>query len=334
MNSRLPGIREDGLTLVELLIAMVLSLLLMAGAIGIFISSKQAYNTEDAMSRNQEAGRFALGELAWHIRSAGNAGCTNFKTITPNVVANAVPGEGFADGTSVLGFEGNGTSASYSGSTWSNESGIDWVPNTDVLVLSTGGGCGADLTSNMGATDAAIDISSSNSCGFKSGDALLITDCEVADLFRVTGLIDGAIAHGDSSNTSGSLSRAYMKDATVHKFSRTTYYIGTSPNGDPALYRTDLDGNTEELVSNVASMQLQYGVDTGKDGVVDEYRTANDISDWSGVLTVQLSLLIRSDENALTEPQTVQFDGSEINGDGLDHRLRSVFNISVNIRNR
>jgi hypothetical protein len=53
------------------------------------------------------------------------------------------------------------------------------------------------------------------------------------------------------------------------------------------------------------------------------------------VLSVRLSLLVRSDDNALSEAQTVTFNGTTINsGADTDKRLRSIFNSVVSIRNR
>jgi type IV pilus assembly protein PilW len=337
MSNRLSGTRDSGVTLVELLIAITLSLLLMGGAIGIFVSSKQAYNTEDAMSRNQEAGRFALTTLSNQIRTAGYSGCSILEDIIPNVIADPAPAEGYAIASSILGYDGGASSATNDGDTWTAPA--NWVANTDVLIISNGGDCGADLTGNLGVVNANIQLTNTHGCGFEAGDALLITDCQTADLFRATNVSEGSgkitIAHSKAKNTSNNLSRAYQADSTVLSFLQNTYFIGTSANGNPALYRTDVDGDTEELVDNITDMQLEYGVDNGNDGVVDEFRTATNISDWTGVLSVRLSLLIRSDDNALTEAQTVTFNGASINsGANPDTRLRSIFNSVVSIRNR
>ena len=66
--------RQRGLSLVELMIAMALSLLLMLGVIQIFLSSKQTYSTNSALSRVQESGRFAMEFLTQDIRNAGYKG--------------------------------------------------------------------------------------------------------------------------------------------------------------------------------------------------------------------------------------------------------------------
>lgn len=62
---------QKGLSLVELLIAMLLGLMLTAGALTMMLSSQQIYQATDTLSRIQESGRFALNFLAKDLRMAG-----------------------------------------------------------------------------------------------------------------------------------------------------------------------------------------------------------------------------------------------------------------------
>ncbi|WP_157837668.1 prepilin-type N-terminal cleavage/methylation domain-containing protein [Pseudomonas nitroreducens] len=74
---------QRGLSLVELLIAMALSLLLMAGVIEVLLSSKQTYHASLALAELQESGRFAFDILAQDLRTAG------FVSACPSGVVNA-----------------------------------------------------------------------------------------------------------------------------------------------------------------------------------------------------------------------------------------------------
>lgn len=62
--------QQRGLTLVEILVALMISLFLMAGVIQLFIGSKQTYRFHDGLSRIQENGRFAVEALSRDIRAA------------------------------------------------------------------------------------------------------------------------------------------------------------------------------------------------------------------------------------------------------------------------
>ncbi|MFC1665831.1 PilW family protein, partial [Pseudomonadota bacterium] len=54
--------RTKGFTLIELMVAMVIGLFLLAGLIQIFFAGKQTYRLGDGLSRLQENGRFAQYE--------------------------------------------------------------------------------------------------------------------------------------------------------------------------------------------------------------------------------------------------------------------------------
>ena len=64
-----------GFSLVELMIAMVLGLLLLAGVVNVQISSKETFQTSDDLSRVQENGRFALDILASVKSQPSTEGC-------------------------------------------------------------------------------------------------------------------------------------------------------------------------------------------------------------------------------------------------------------------
>ncbi|MGM0563210.1 MAG: PilW family protein [Pseudomonadota bacterium] len=60
-----------GFTIVELLVAMLIGLFLIAGTAGLFISSKQTYSSVEQISRLQENARFATSMLGDYFQLAG-----------------------------------------------------------------------------------------------------------------------------------------------------------------------------------------------------------------------------------------------------------------------
>lgn len=66
-----------GLSLVELMIALVISLVLMLGVVQVFMASQAASRLSEGASRVQENARFALDFLERDIRMAGHMGCVN-----------------------------------------------------------------------------------------------------------------------------------------------------------------------------------------------------------------------------------------------------------------
>lgn len=63
--------KQKGLSIVELMVALAVGMVLIAGILQVFLSSKNTYAVNQAMSRVQENGRFALEFVARSARQAG-----------------------------------------------------------------------------------------------------------------------------------------------------------------------------------------------------------------------------------------------------------------------
>ncbi len=75
--------RQHGFTLVELMISSAIGLVIMAGMMNLFITINQNVTLSDAMSKNQETGRFAMDYLTKNIRKAGY---TEDPLVNPSVI--------------------------------------------------------------------------------------------------------------------------------------------------------------------------------------------------------------------------------------------------------
>lgn len=331
-----------GLSLVELMIALVLSLVIGAAVLQMFLTSKTTYRLQDAMGRVQENGRFAVNFLAADIRMAGFMGCGDIDQIPINVIANPSP---FTT-SSPLGELIGGANNVASSNTWNA------VEGTDVLWMRRASNTGVKLTGNMATDNANIQIVD-NRLGLEAGDTLFLSDCMSADVFRATTVSSGSsrttVAHASNMNTSNKLSKAYGSDAELMAYESIEYFIRntgrTTASGAPinALMmrkkfgnRSDASANPVELVEGVQDMQLEYGVATGSGMVASAYNTANNITDWSKVVSVRFSLLMQSTEDNVAPAsgsgaQALSFNGAAVSADG---RLRQVFGSTVAIRNR
>jgi type IV pilus assembly protein PilW len=69
--------RSRGFTLLELMISMVLGLVVIGGALGVVLSNRQSYRTNEGLSQVQERARTAFELLARDVRQAGVTGCNN-----------------------------------------------------------------------------------------------------------------------------------------------------------------------------------------------------------------------------------------------------------------
>lgn len=342
--------KSAGFGLIELMIAVTIGLFLLGGIGYVYLGSRQTFRTQDDFSRIQENVRYALDQVGMDVRMAGYSGCVNLSAIDPknptampiNVIANGAPTVGLGEGL-----------RGYASATWTAPGTVpaNWVANTGVFHVTRAAAQGVNLTGNMTADNANIMISA-NPGGIVAEQALLISDCLSADLFRATNTPSAGnltIAHGISNcsnltpaaacNTNNKLSKAYGSDAEVYAILSTTYFIGTNAAGNPALYRRQQLGTgfgaAEELVENVENIVMRLGVDTDNNFVVDSYVAPGAVANWRQVLTARISLVFRSNSNNVaTQVQPYVVEGVTVTPGAADRRLRRVATATFGVRNR
>jgi type IV pilus assembly protein PilW len=318
---------QSGFSLVELMVAVVIGLVLTSGIVEIYLSTKSGYNMQDGLSRLQENARFAFDFLSRDLRMAGESGgCRNLSEIEPNVIAENYTVD-FGEGNYIQGYD--------SGSGWSNPTSLTRVGNSDVLVVRRAAVADTQLTGNMTAVNANIQITN-NPLAFKAGEILIISDCETADVFAASGVSTGniTIAHASNVNTANFLSKAYDQTARLMRFEQTTYFLANNPDGNPSLYKVDLYGNANEIVTGIEDMQVEYGVDSSGDLRVDEYKGAGAMTsaDWDGVVSVKVNLLARTNNEVSPTESGYKYNFSTVSNPG-DRRLRRWFSATVTLRN-
>lgn len=348
---------QRGLSLVEIMVAMVIGLVLTAGVIQLFIGSKQTYRFQDAASRVQENARFAIEALNFDIRMAGNLGCTVFAQ-NVNSTLNGAP-LSFAPGTGIQGWEADDTepgeafnlpaanAAVVDASTgnWSTSGGATLdagtmsLPGSDIVRIWRGDGAVGTISATSTLTGPNINITTAPvTATFQDGDILLLSDCQNTDWVQMcaVGCTPGNTATATLTQPGGS----------VVKVQSYIYYVGKrNDDSPPGLFRRPLGdiatgngaaaGAAEEVVEGVENMQVLYGVDTNANRIVDDYVTADNVNNWNNVVSVQIALLMRATERGddISGAATYTLAGTDANADN-DGRLRQVFSTTVTLRNR
>jgi len=340
--------RCAGLTLVELMIALVLSLLLMTGVLTIFASTKTTSQLQSGLATVQENGRHALHLLVRDIRGAGFGGCAGMEITITNVIADDPPMDDLSSDVVLSGIDDFASADDYTDTTKK----YDAVLGTDVIRIRGAGDGLAGLVGNTVPVNANIQTTVIKN-DFEAGDILMITDCEGTDVFRATNVSQGGgkttVAHSEAKNSSNNLSKPYGKDAFLMKFRSNAYFIRdtgrTNRVGQPirALYWRDetrenwTSADDQELVDGIEDMQITYGVDGDGNGMVDKYvvAPAAGSSDWGEVLAVRITLLVSSVDNASQEPVSYRYAGvTTLPVDANDFQLRQEMTSTVTIRNR
>ena len=351
--------RQKGLTLIEIMIAIGLSVILLTGVIQIFNSSKATYRLQDNLSRMQENGRFSLDFLARDVRMAGYQGCTNFGPITNTL--NDSTGIAYDFGTGLTGFDNVGSTPP----TFLSGAGIVPEPGTDVIIIRRNSDNPVRVSRNNSSAQIFLEVTSQVAGGCADGtdkvsdlcqtDILMISDCVKSRVFQagniqVTGSggsLEGNVTHpasGDPGNAitswggaSAPAEEQFNEDAEIVRIGTYAYFVSVRGDGVPVLNRFD-GNNIFELVEGIEDMQLDYGEDTDGDRTADVYRDANTVADWSQVVSARIHLLVRTNDNNMTDgPADYTFKGSLQPGSDLpstDRYLRREFTTTVTIRNR
>ena len=335
-------LRQTGLSLIELMIALVVGLILIAGVLSIFISSRQGYSVNTAVARVQENSRFALDFIHNDTRMAGYMGCATSTQVVNYL--NPLSGSNLPyDFTVALtGYEFTGTApgdiypaapASPAENPGPDTNTGDWspaldsslqnrvIPGTDVLVVRfSQGGDPVYITSIPGSVSPgspSADFQINMNGGIQTGDLMAITNCLSTVVMQATQVNGGGtnVVHNTGSGSPGNAIQGLPADFTGAQvmLAPTTivFFIGQGTDGSPALFEAVTDTTQangfsyEELVPGVENMQVLYGVDLTGTRIPSEYETAAAVAaagDWSNVVSVRIALLVRSDEGAMLLP--------------------------------
>lgn len=357
---------QAGLSLVEIMIAVTLSLVLIAGIIQIYAGNKQTNTLQSDLVQLQDSVRFSLELLSRDLRMADSAGCirldaarasnrvNNMLTTTPAVLsAGGIQGWEAAN-------TGTGTSATLSNVDLFSQGrvtvavGTDWlaadggnpaldaisnaVPQSDILRVWFAGRNQRPIADVSGNT---INLTANAGIGaFEDGDIVMLSDCERIDIIQVcAGSSSNAIEFGCAEND-GSLT-VDPGTAIAYRLDTATYYVGKATTGTaaknpPTLYRRSTAG-VEPIAEGVENLQIIYGVDTlNGDGIPDRYVPASDVANWSDVVNVKLSVLmatLNKSGNHSADQTEYELNGFKVTPI-VDGRLRRVFTTSVALRNR
>lgn len=356
---------QQGFSLVEMMVAITIGLLLLAGLGTVYLGSTQTFRQQEALARMQEGARYAFEVMTLDIRQAGYTGCAprnqTFSTLNVSTPPDWYNNLGMLP---LMGFEsGAGLPAAVTGA----------LANTDAVGILRADDSGNFRVQNHNGTSATIGLGVHS---LQQGEILTAVppDCSMAATFQMTNVNNNStttqVVHNNGNAVTPGNSTECLGDpgppptapcaaptpatnpdlppnSKIMRMRGTIYFLANNTNApsQPSLFREILStsgGNAvsiaEELIEGVENMQILYGEDTSApiDQNVDQYVTADAVTNWDNVFAVRVSLLMRSVENSVVnQPQEVMFNGATVNsGVGADRRLRKVFTTTIAVRNR
>jgi type IV pilus assembly protein PilW len=311
---------QRGVTLVELMVALVLGLVVSGAALALFMTNKQVYTASENLDRIQEASRSAFELMARDLREADGNPCSDELTLNNELNSYATyawwsdwgdglkgytGAEAFADKPFGTG-EGDRVAGTPAVELWSAE------PTTENGVL----------RSSMANTTDELDVS--DTTGISANDILVICGPSAGlmsppiiegTIFQATGIGTHSIKHqasGTPGNADGSLHpEVYGANAIISKLHAVRWYIGYNGRTDPrdgsklkSLYRMSLDGstvNTNEIVQGVTDLRLSYHVRGD-----DDYVESPAASSWGDVDAVEIQMDLAGPDKAGTDQDAIK----------------------------
>lgn len=298
--------RQTGFGLIELMVALVLGMIIIGAAIGMFISNQNASRATQGLSHIQENSRIGFELMARDIRDADSTPCSKNVPIA-NVLAAAQSGTDwrYSWGSGIQGYTSGTGIASLppaTGTPLPAGSPAATLGTTHAIVVHTSADRGVSIASH----DAGAGlVTLSDDHGMQAGDIALACDYRQAAVFQVSGVPGSkALQHADGGGNcaqglgmpvscSGSgTPYTFGGNGVVSKLHSAAWYVGNNAAGGTSLFRKVLDNAPEEIVNNVSAMEISY-LQAGGTGYVD----ASAVSDWKNVKAVRVRLTVQSAEN-------------------------------------
>lgn len=360
-----------GFTLVEMMIAMAISLILLLGVSQIFTSNKRSQRVTEGLARVQENARFALKKISIDMRRAGYVGCAgdNLKDhLNPAGTGYSSDLFDFSKGTAGWEYTGTEPGQTYTLATvtpggadtqWQNNNAAGLpapslsglvVPGSDVIVMKWMGDDLTNIQLNGAVNPNSASIQTLVKTGIAAGTVVVISDCSGGDVFQNVAVATAkSLQRGVSGAAPGNLppskndwSHAYPNGANLSVFISRAYFIGTGVSGEPSLYSITYPQGatapvTEEIAEGIENMQVLYGVDTDAtpDKFANKYVTAEQVTDHSNVVNLQIGLIARSPDSAksISVSNTLTLLGTDI-VIPADNKIRFAFTTTVKLRNK
>lgn len=371
VHRRVPApCRLRGISLIELMIALTLGLLILAGLTTIFVNNNKTRIETERVSRQIENGRYAMELIHENLRVAGFYG----EYMPPEKLPAAITAKPDACATDVatMGCTSAGCAAApsfllhiqgYDNGSNAPDCLTDRQANTDVLVVRRASTCMAGAP-GCDALVAGTPYFQSSLCtppvpggtvaaGTELGN--VTNPCPVCnDYFRIDTATANLTLHKKDCRSPNLADR--------RRYITHIYYIannGNAGDGIPTLKRAELGAGgftIVPLVEGIENLQIEYGIDTSGDGTADVFTAnpdayvaaslpptclaINAACNWWNVVSVKLNLLARNTEasasytNNKTYVLGARADGSAMTvGPFNDGFRRHAYNATIRLDN-
>ena len=331
------SLRASGFSIVEFMIAITLSLLVLAALTGVFVSNSKSRDETEKSNQQNENGRYSLQVLTDDLELAGYLSHFNLPlaglalpTALPDPCATATASLIQALPLHIQGIDGGDSLGCIQ----------DVHLGSDIVIVRRVSTC------ISGTTNCALIGGSHQFQASLCSNSNELGSLNPSNYFRL------------DSNL-GNLNRTARNCTTVadmRQYLTHIYYIAdndVSGDGIPTLKRAELSetgggGFASVTIANgIQDLQLEYGVDTNNDGAPDIYHSdpaslapGPATTNWANVTAVKLSLLARNltQSGGFTDTKTysIGLDSSgtpNVLGPFNDQYRRHAYQTTVRLQN-
>lgn len=316
--------KQQGFTIVELMVSMLLGVVLSGAAIQLYIESKVSYMQDEELARLQENARFTLDFLKREIALSGFLGGVNDKTSVPTASVTTDCGSGADWAVNVSqtfellnNTDGVSALANLNGTTWDCISASDLVAGTDLFSIKRTAD-GPTMRDGVMHTQNE-DLSQ---WYFKT------FDYSEYSWSYLTATIPSS---EKTTNSKYDYWEYYAKIFFIRKFA------DVAADGIPTLCQSTLlasEMTTQCLIEGIEDLQIEVGLDANNDNVVEQYKPIPAGADFDDIKSIRLYLLVRSinEVPGYTNDKTYRLGQKNIAAFN-DGYIRKVFTTTVKLRN-
>lgn len=321
--------RVRGVTLIELMVAVVLGLIVSGAALALFVTNKQTFSASESLGRIQEGERTAFELMARDVREGAGNACE--KGISVANVLNTPTANWYTDFSGgIRGYDG-GTAFTDAASAFGTGVG-QRVSGTDAIELKSSVSSGVNVVVQPGHTSADIKVNTIAS-DFKAGDIAMACNFDHGAIFQISQVNGGGVnlVHNTANSTiPGNCTNGLAfpakcsppatdydfgdnQPSILAKLRATRWYIGYNGhtyNGQASksLYQSTVENIAgvltpvnNEITEGVSDMQMKYLVEDAT-----SYVDAAAGTPWDKVLAVNLDLTLQGGDRVSTSNGVLQ----------------------------
>lgn len=313
--------QQNGFTLIELMVSILIGLFLLAGTFTIYLNSRESQRVIDEEVRMMDNARFALESIAFDLRHAGGYGHHNHEG-----QANVRDEEKFTTVTGQCGVADSGWVVDLNRPVFAVDDATDYSP-----------GCMGDWVSG-------------DTLEMRYGVALPVGIDETTDLSANLLYLKSVADYAYMFKGSALPSATQFNDKPNVRFfiwQARGYYIAnhtdTAGDGVPSLRLVSLEpGPTVSetvLLRGVEDLQVKIGLDipllgeTQGDESVDAYKNPSDVSAWNQAIAARIWLVVRSENEFPDIAKNTPYEVAGVVKTFDDQYKRIVVSATVRLRN-